>query len=291
MSERLQSRLAHHLESEPVVVATVLATRGATPRKRGTRMLVTGTETESTIGGGELEARVIAAARDLLACGETSTELPIALDGQPGAAGVCGGTMRIALRRWDGARDQARARAIASALARGEAVALDAGDLGAPGASETLQPDVRLLIVGGGHCALALHELARHLDFELWVYAREAGDAAQAAFPAASCLSGEPQQLALALATPRTVYAVLLNRDYAADVAALEVLCRQPPAFLGMMGSRRRIAEVRAALPAHAKALASLQAPIGLEIEAQTPHEIAVSILAQLIAYRHRHEA
>jgi len=291
MSERLHARLAQRLAAEPVVVATVLATRGATPRKRGTRMLVTATDTESTIGGGELEARVIAAARALLARGEVSTELPVALDGKADAAGVCGGSMRIALRRWDGAADQARAQAIASALQAGDAVALDAGDLGAVDAGETLQPDVRLLIVGGGHCALALHELARHLDFELWVHAHAADDASRSAFDAATCLGGDPQELALALATRRTVYAVLLNRDYAADVAALEVLCRQPPAFLGMMGSHRRIAEVRAALPAYAQALESLQAPVGLEIEAQSPHEIAVSILAQLIAFRHRHEA
>jgi xanthine dehydrogenase accessory factor len=290
MSERLHSRLAHHVESEAVVVATVLSTRGATPRKRGTRMLVTATDTEATIGGGELEARVIAAARALLARGDLSTEMPIALDGQPGAAGVCGGAMRIALRRWDGAVDQARARAIASALGAGEVVALDAGDLGATDASATLQPDIRLLIVGGGHCAVALHALAQHLDFDRWVYAREAGDAPLAGFPAATRLTGDPSQLALALETTRAVYAVLLNRDYASDVAALDVLCRQPPAFLGMMGSRRRIAEVRAALPAHVQALESLQAPVGLEIEAQSPHEIAVSILAQLIAYRRRHQ-
>ena len=286
MSERLQRLLARRLESEAVVVATVLSTRGATPRKRGTRMLVTATDTEATIGGGELEARVIAAARELLARGGLGAELPIALDGQPGAAGVCGGSMRIALRRWQGAVDHARAQAIAAALEAGEPVTLDAADLGAEDASETLHPDIRLLIVGGGHCAVALHDLARHLDFELWVYAREAGDASEAAFSAATCLSGDPPQLALALETPRTVYAVLLNRDYAADVAALAVLCRKPPAFLGMMGSRRRIAEVRAALPTHAQVLESLQAPVGLDIEAQSPHEIAVSILAQLVARR-----
>ncbi len=291
MSERLHARLAQRLESEAVVVATVLATRGATPRERGTRMLVTATETESTIGGGELEARVITAARALLASGGHSSELPIALDGQPGAAGVCGGAMRIVLRRWEGAADHARAAAIAAQLRAGNAMTLDASDLGADGASEVLQPDPRLLIVGGGHCAAALHELARHLDFELWAYAREPAELPSDRFAAATRLTGEPRQLALALDTPREVYAVLLNRDYAADVAALDVLCRQPPIFLGMMGSKRRIAEVRAALPAHAQALERLQAPVGLDIEAQSPHEIAVSILAQLIAFRHGHDA
>lgn len=291
MSERLPTRLAHCLESEPVVVATVLATRGATPRKPGTRMLVTATATEATIGGGELEVRVIAAARALLASGSPSAELPITLDGQPGAAGVCGGAMRIALRRWHGAVDQTRAATIAAQLRAGSPVTLDASDLGAEGASEVLHPDPRLLIVGGGHCAAALHELARHLDFELWAYARETAELPPDRFAAATRLTGEPDRLALALETPREVYAVLLNRDYASDVAALAVLCRKPPAFLGMMGSKRRIAEVSAALPTHAQALERLQAPVGLDIEAQSPHEIAVSILAQLIAHRHRHGA
>ena len=84
----------------------------------------------------------------------------------------------------------------------------------------------------------------------------------------------------------REVYAVLLNRDFHADIATLEVLCRRPPPFLGMMGSRRRIREVFEALPQHRTTLERLQAPIGLEIEAETPHEIAVSILAQLIQWR-----
>ena len=79
---------------------------------------------------------------------------------------------------------------------------------------------------------------------------------------------------------------MLLNRDFAADIASLHELCRRPPAFLGMMGSRRRIREVLDALPEHADALARLQAPVGLDIAAETPQEIAVSILAQLVQVR-----
>jgi xanthine dehydrogenase accessory factor len=84
------------------------------------------------------------------------------------------------------------------------------------------------------------------------------------------------------------VFAVLLNRDFAADIAALSVLATRPPVFTGMMGSRRRIAQVRDALPEHADFLARVIAPVGLDIDAQTPAEIAVSILAQLVAERRR---
>ena len=82
------------------------------------------------------------------------------------------------------------------------------------------------------------------------------------------------------------VYAVLLNRDYAADIAALAVIAPAAPVFAGMMGSRRRVAQVRAALPQLEAALATLASPVGLEIGAESPEEIAVSILAQLIAAR-----
>ena len=91
-----------------------------------------------------------------------------------------------------------------------------------------------------------------------------------------------------ALDCERPVYAVLLNRDYPSDIATLAVLCQRPPRFVGMMGSQRRIAEVARALPALRERLPGLQAPVGLAIGAETPHEIAVSILAQLVAERRR---
>ncbi len=88
------------------------------------------------------------------------------------------------------------------------------------------------------------------------------------------------------LDTPRRVHAVLLNRDWHADLASLEHLAARPPEFIGMMGSRKRIAEVLAHLPATWTHLRNhLTAPVGLDLGAETPEEIAVSILAQLIAF------
>jgi xanthine dehydrogenase accessory factor len=100
-------------------------------------------------------------------------------------------------------------------------------------------------------------------------------------------LSGPIDSLSSALDTRRELFAVLLNRDFQCDVAALRVLCHRPPRFIGMMGSARRIGEVRAALPEHAATLAGLRAPVGIDIGAQTPHEIAISILAELIQLRY----
>ena len=101
----------------------------------------------------------------------------------------------------------------------------------------------------------------------------------------ATTVSGDVTRLLEALDTQRAVQAVLLNRDFPSDVATLRVLRGRPLAYLGMMGSRKRIGEVLAATGE----VPGLVAPLGLEIGAETPHEIAVSILAQLIAARRAH--
>jgi xanthine dehydrogenase accessory factor len=291
MDEALFPRLAALAATEPVVLAHVVATRGATPRKRDARMLIAARETQFSVGGGEAEARVIAAGRELLTAAPSSASLVIDLSGRPGAAGICGGTMTIALSRWYGESDSARLRAISTALSEGKTVRLPRDELGDDTGVVTLRPRARLVIVGAGHCGAALAEIARLLDFDRVIYDARAELADDSAFAGMRGLFGDTTRLASALDTERAVYAVLLNRDFATDVATLRVLCARRPRFIGMMGSRKRIAEVVAALPEHAQALSTLHAPVGIELGAETPHEIAVSIAAQLVAVRAQHRA
>lgn len=284
--ERLFAHLAQWLQHTPVVLASVRQTQGACPRKRGARMLIAADRCEFSIGGGAAEARVITHARRMLADGTPHHELAIDLSGGADAAGVCGGRMHLSLRHWRGEADRQRAREIAARLASGLEAALTPADLGHPGDRDLALPDDRLLIVGAGHCGLALRDLARHLDFDLWLFDPRPENLSAELQADTTCRSGDFEILAEALHSGRRVHAVLLNRDYRADVASLRVLARRPPAFLSMMGSRRRIATVLAALPEHRTALAHLTAPVGLDIGAQTPHEIAVSILAQVVRDR-----
>jgi xanthine dehydrogenase accessory factor len=291
MDEALFARLAHWLTDAPVVLASVRDTRGATPRKRDSRMLIGADAIAFSVGGGAAEARVIETARAMLHADQSAATLQIDLSGRPGADGVCGGTMQLSLRRWHGAADAIRAATIAQTLAHGRSVTLSTAEIGPHDAFDATpslraEPDPRLLIVGGGHCALALYDLARFLDFDLWVFDPRESCFRADAFATATRRWGDYAQLAEAFASERAVYIVLLNRDFPSDVATLREIATRPHAFLGMMGSRKRIAEVLAALPSQRDALSSLQAPIGLDIEAETPHEIAVSILAQLIAAR-----
>lgn len=286
--ERLFAQLAASLDHETVVLASVLSTRGATPRKRGARMLIAADQCAFSVGGGLAEARVIAAARALLHSGQQQSTVAIDLSGGVDAAGVCGGEMTLGLRRWQGEADALRAHCIADTLADGRCIALTADDLGHDDATDLAHPNPRLLIVGGGHCGIAVYQMARFLDFDLWLFDDRPESAASAPLADATVLHGDFPQIDKALHSERELHAVLLNRDYHADIATLRVLAKRPPAFISMMGSQRRIQQVRDALPELSNVLSHLTAPVGLAIGAQTPHEIAVSILAQVIRDQHR---
>ena len=286
MDERLFLTLARWLADRPVVLASISTTQGATPRKRASRMLISADGMEGSVGGGLAEARVIARAREMLDAEVDTASLSIDLGGGPGSAGICGGRMHLVLRRWSDEADRQRAEGIALDLSQGRRVLLDADTLGGNVAVQQTIPNVRLLIVGAGHCAAALSELAHPIDFDIHVFDSRAESLLAPSFAHATVHGGEAADLALAIDCERDVQAVLLNRNFEADVAALRVLCQKPPRFLGMLGSHRRIAEVRRALPDLQDALRDLVAPIGVEIGAETPHEIAISILAQLIEHR-----
>ena len=284
MNQRLFQTLADWLNDGPVVLASVIHTRGATPRKRGSRMLISADRCAFSIGGGLAEARVIEAAQELLKAACDGAEVNIDLSGRPGAAGICGGQMKLALKRWQSPTDAGIAQQIAAELAQGKSCVLSA-ELQHSEFPATLLPQPRLLIVGAGHCAAALCELAGTLDFDIWVYDSRDALLQDAAFARVNCLRGSADALRAAFETERSVLVVLLNRDFCSDIAALSVIATLQTEYLGMMGSHKRIAQVLAALPQHPDLAQRLSAPIGIEIGAETPHEIAISILAELIRH------
>ena len=278
------STLAEWLGREPVVLATVLDTRGAVPRHRGAHMLIAAERAAFSVGGGRLEASVIGHARRLMQDGGTREIVAIDLTGRADALGVCGGSLRVALRLWQGISDARRAREVVTTLQAGDPVTLTATEIGAD-VSLRVEADARLLIIGAGHCGLALYRAACALDYDICVYdARSEGFVVED-FEHATILPDLPA-LAASLHTRRRQHVVLLNRDYHADVAALSLLAHHDIAFIGMMGSHKRIAQVFAALPEdHADLARRVVAPVGLDIGAETPEEIAISILAQLVAF------
>src|SRR5262245_39309095 len=245
----------HELELAGVSVAlcTVVRTRGSVPRHVGAKMLVFADgRTEGTIGGGEMESRVI---RDAVAIlGERTARivryaLANPADGDPG---VCGGELEVFV--------------------------------------ETIQARPTLLVVGGGHVGAALVHLARWLGFRVVVTDDRADFCTPEAIP------GADEYLPIPVAelvrkyrfTPETCI-VMPTRGVPVDVDALPRLLDVPHAYLGVIGSRRRWAtavERLEALGVPRAKLAGVHAPLGLELNAETPEEIAVSVLAEIVMLR-----
>jgi xanthine dehydrogenase accessory factor len=154
-------------------------------------------------------------------------------------------------------------------------------------------PGVTLLIVGGGHVGQAVGRLAAEVDFDVWVLDDRERFASRERFPAAKRLlvgdiGAALQELARSAITP-SFFCLIVTRGHAHDEEALYHLARTGASYVGMIGSRRKIRLIFEDLQARgvpAEALQRVHAPLGLQIGSQTVPEIAVSIVAELIACR-----
>jgi xanthine dehydrogenase accessory factor len=232
-------------------LCTVVRTRGSVPRHAGAKLLVyPDGRLQGTIGGGETEQRVLTEARAVLETNQPRLASYTLADPQAGDPGVCGGEMDIFI--------------------------------------EPIRPRPVLLIIGGGHVGQAVAQLANWLGFSVAVSDDRPEFCTPAAVPGAHAFYPGPAEQALqTFAFNSQTCIVVLTRSSALDVELLPLLLAQPHAYLGVIGSRRRWAVTSQALLARGLApekLAAIHAPLGLAINAETPAEIAVSILAEIIA-------
>ena len=304
---------------ERFAIALVLSAEGSTPRKAGTRAIISADgAVAGTIGGGLVEAEAQRRAVEAIAAGR-AVIFELAFDG-PSAGEcdpICGGAMRILIDPIPARHRDAYAAALAYQHQRrrceltttitGEDVVVDAnaGDgrvrllpnRGSAGASpshqiiEPLIPDARLLVAGGGHVGQALAAHASLAGFEVIVIDdRPEFTASHLYPPTVRALCGPiPETLTNVGIDPGTFIAIV-SRGHRTDADALAAVIHTPAAYVGMMGSRRKVGLVRRQLVESGlctqEAFDRIHSPIGLDIGAQTVPEIAVSIVAELIAVR-----
>jgi xanthine dehydrogenase accessory factor len=153
-------------------------------------------------------------------------------------------------------------------------------------------PRITLLIVGGGHVGQAVAQLAAQVDFDIWVLDDRDRYVSPERFPTASRRLvgdiGTTLRDLVPTLTPQT-YAIIVTRGHNHDEEALYHLARSACGYVGMIGSKRKIRMIFDDLVAQgipAEALASVHAPLGYNIGSQTVPEIAISIVAELIACR-----
>jgi xanthine dehydrogenase accessory factor len=154
-------------------------------------------------------------------------------------------------------------------------------------------PRITLLIVGGGHVGQAVGRLAAEADFEVWVLDDRERYASRERFPAARRLLvgniGDTLKELVQRAINPSTYCIILTRGHAHDEEALYHLATTNAGYVGMIGSRRKIKLIFEDLVAKgipAQALERVHAPLGFDIGSQTVPEIAISIVAELIAAR-----
>jgi xanthine dehydrogenase accessory factor len=156
----------------------------------------------------------------------------------------------------------------------------------------TTPPRIKLLLVGGGHVGLAVARLASEVDFDIWILDDRERFADLARFPmAARRLVGDIGKTLreLARTLTRETYSLIVTRGHAHDEEALYHLVESPCGYIGMIGSARKIRlifEDLAARGVSRDSLSRVHAPLGLPIGSKTVPEIAISIVAELIACR-----
>ncbi len=240
---------ARELEAgRPVALVIVTEVRGSTPRSSGSRMVVLENgATVGTIGGGAVEHRAIAAALEALRTG-SPTRLDIHLTRDLGMC--CGGQMRIHI--------------------------------------EPLFPAAPFLLYGAGHVAHALAPMLATLGFRVHVIDDRDELNTPERFSCARLVE-DPRRHAASLRPDPQRYVLIVTHDHALDLDLCRTLLPIPHAWIGMIGSRAKVAKFRVRLRAAGlpdAQIEALRAPVGLDIGAETPAEIAVAIAAELVWHR-----
>ena len=259
-SEVMRAALQAVERGERAALATVVRVRGSAPRHAGARMLVwPDGRTLGTVGGASLEQKVIEHAREALHAHHGRLETyPLTTGGEPDSLGLCGGEVEVHI--------------------------------------EVLESPTTLVIIGAGHVARPLARMAHELGMRLVVIDDRPEYASAQAFP-------EAETVALVGYDPTTEQldpmplesfggeAHIVVATWGWDEPALaQVLAMEPaPAYVGLVASPTKHRVLRERLAARglpAAALERLRSPSGLDLGAETPAEIALSILAEVLMVR-----
>lgn len=286
---------------ETLAVCTLVRTRGSTPQKAGAVMVVLRDgRTLGTIGGGCVEAEVRTRALRLFDDTPGARLLTFKLDHDYGWDDglVCGGVMDVAVQVIASAAGAGNFRRAREELAagRGVTVPLTATDEAGKQAifEPAFGPTPTLVIAGAGHVGAALAAVARQMDFAVTVVDDRPDLLAGERFAGCTCVAATASGGGIEAELSRLTldgqsYVVIVTRGHRNDAAALRAVVNSDARYIGLIGSKRKVLTIfedllRQGVPR--ERLERIHAPIGLDVGAVTPGEIAVSIAAELVAVR-----
>ncbi len=240
-------------EGKRGAMATIVHTNGSIPSFESSRMLVREDGSISgTIGGGCVEAEVWAAAKEVMQA-EAPRKMTFNLNNEANYDNglICGGTLEIFV--------------------------------------EPILPQPMLYIFGGGHVSMALANAAHTAGFAIGVIDDRESFANRERFPMAHEIYTSFEDAFEKIKPTASTYMVIVTRGHKDDMRVLGWAVGTSPRYIGMIGSKRKVISVYRALEKDGVSpdkFAGVHAPVGLNIGALTPEEIAISIAAELIAIR-----
>lgn len=240
-------------------VALTMVTRswGSSPSPYGAMMAVFEDGTVlGTVGGGSLEGEVIKKAKECLTAGENKV-FAFELNNrevQESLNMICGGKVEVFIR--------------------------------------VFVPKSKLLIVGGGHIAYELYKLGKFLDFYTVIFEDRPDFANKERFPQADDIKlGNIQTILQEYPIDESCYIVIVTRGHADDEKALKTVISRNAGYIGMIGSKKKVSLIKEKLKSEGvseEQLAQVYAPIGLDLGGDTPAEIAISIMAEILLVKNK---
>jgi len=301
--------------NEPVFLAFVTENTAHSPGTAGAKLLITAAETFGTIGGGTMELNLMQRARQILASGDDFVPEMQVLHHRVNGPGeksgmICSGSQTNVYCLYRPEKDRATVEQIVQFLENDRAgvLMLDRGGLHLQARPldpqqpqiyleksdaewryvEQLQNMCRVAIVGGGHCSLALSRALRPLGYEISVFDTRPDVATFVENEAAQrkVILDDFRDAGSRIAFPELTRVIVMTVDMASDARGLSGVVGIPFPFIGVMGSKAKLAAIFKKLRAAGIPESDLQkitAPVGLPMRSHTPPEIAVSIAAQLL--------
>ena len=307
-----ETALAWHDAGKGAVLATVVETWGSAPRRIGGQLVINGDgDMQGSVSGGCVEGAVVVEALEALETGETRVLEYGVSDGDAFAVGLaCGGTIRVMVEPVgaglpvDMLRDLVAARAARRPVAyvvnpttgdrrldhddHADRFRMDSSGFDEDGETFVAihNPPLRMIVVGAVHIAQALVPMARIAGFDPVIVDPRESFGSSARFPGERIVDDWPDEALTAIGCDARTALVLLTHDPKLDDPALEIALASDVYYIGALGSTRTHAKRVERLTDKgfsAEQSARICGPIGLNIGAATPAEIAVSILGQMV--------
>jgi len=257
-SGRLINEAARRLEQgESFVMVTIVSASGSTPRKPGSRMLVSPNgSTYGSVGGGAVDKLSIEASLKALKTGQIEC-MELDFDDEEGiqTGMVCGGKVVVLI--------------------------------------EPFGIGPKLYLFGAGHVGIATARLVVDIGFELSVLDSRPEWANSEHFPTATIKVNAIEKLSEDLVTTDRDFILVMTHSHREDYKAVTRLLKKPFFYMGVIGSHSKAADIRKKLAREGFSKAEIEritCPIGIEIGSHTPAEIAISVAAQLVSMRRKWE-